>query len=934
VLAVVALPVALAIAQEAKPLVNNGGFESGLSTPWGTGQHAPGKPVWWTRGDCQATAKVDSQTKRTGKHSLHIVNQSSRAPHVYGTTQQAVSIEPNQTHQIALWAKARRLASDGAASIAVDKAWQIRPICLPKGSYDWRKFTATFTLPTATAQLRILSEDEGEVWIDDVTITPAVSEDSGRIVVPFPQLEAEVTMSERVTPEKGAVLSLPDGMRVEIPPHAVQAATNFTAKQLKVTGPEAKCARVYDFKLGQEGMTLMAPAILQLPFDAKRVPRDTEASRVKVAVWEDEYGWRKVPAKIDLEKGLAVVKTTHFSKWLFWLTGEWSEYYYDRNKHAEVHLPVPYYAQGEAGWCWITSMQMIMKYYDRDVETWSIASDFGAEFNDGLSGTQMARKLYVDFLKQYNLQTEATRLGWVDNADLTGYIMYHLSQGTPVWLAPTHIDHALVVVGFDKHGMYVNDSSGHLFKRLRGKGGVNVKRLNDARVGWEEWWRVMTSGFPTKYTMIVLDERPSTKPAVSLTVLSEDLTTQIPDHNIPVDDSGNRGEHGGVFMWDGTRTHGQYFKDYSLRPRFLGTPEYNPGNADSIRRCVAQVSNSTDKPVENGTIRLLVNDKLMIEKQLPTLPARTSNIRIDVVEDNPQCLLEHRLRPGPHTLWLALRVGGRAVDLAKIDVTIAPAQPKGLWADRRDSEILLTWHQNPEIGNGHGRLSYLIWHNREPVAQTTKCVWNHKLDANDQQEHRLQVEAFVMDGQDLNSILSDELVVPEPNKDVMVGAVLAEQTDKQRRMSHSGYSCPQLTLRLTDTTSGSDRTISGECKGVASVRDDDGTVTRFTTDLKSSKRWPGSLNARDNRMRVSMSGTVQIEHFDKSGRLVQSTKYTKAELTLEGTLAGANVQGEYSLHLKPLSLDEGVQRIRSAGIYDTPTWHGLWKGQMRDRPRQ
>ena len=87
-------------------------------------------------------------------------------------------------------------------------------------------------------------------------------------------------------------------------------------------------------------------------------------------------------------------------------------------------------------------------------------------------------------------------------------------------------------------------------------------------------------------------------------------------------------------------------------------------------------------------------------------------------------------------------------------------------------------------------------------------------------------------------------------------------------------------------------------------------------------------------MRVSMSGTVQIEHFDKSGRLVQSTKYTKAELTLEGTLAGANVQGEYSLHLKPLSLDEGVQRIRSAGIYDTPTWHGLWKGQMRDRPRQ
>ena len=70
-----------------------------------------------------------------------------------------------------MWARARGPTSDGAVEIVVDRDWKVRPIRLPKGDYDWTRFTGEFSLPEGLAQLRILSEDKCEVWIDDIQIT-------------------------------------------------------------------------------------------------------------------------------------------------------------------------------------------------------------------------------------------------------------------------------------------------------------------------------------------------------------------------------------------------------------------------------------------------------------------------------------------------------------------------------------------------------------------------------------------------------------------------------------------------------------------------------------------------------------------------------------------------------------------------------------------
>jgi len=174
---IVAMASSLAFPAE-QNLLKNGGFEQGLGTAWGIGQYGdPNKP-WWNSGSCSSRADVSGQIHHGGKASLHIINSSPRAPNVFGTTVQRIAIQPGQQYKITLWAKGRELVSKGAINIIVDSAWNIRPIMLPSGTYEWQKFEGTFKLPTPTADIRILSEDRGEAWIDDISVTSLTSTES------------------------------------------------------------------------------------------------------------------------------------------------------------------------------------------------------------------------------------------------------------------------------------------------------------------------------------------------------------------------------------------------------------------------------------------------------------------------------------------------------------------------------------------------------------------------------------------------------------------------------------------------------------------------------------------------------------------------------------------------------------------------------------
>jgi len=169
---VVALVLTIGNAWCAEPLLLNGGFEQGLIQPWGTGLYSENRPVWWNSGGCRSSAEIDESGAIEGAAALHVINPSPRAAQVYGSVAQRVRIEPNRPYRITVWARGEDLASAGAVSLVVDAAWRVRPITLPAGSYVWTRLSGTFSLPADYADIRILTEDAGEAWIDDVRIEP------------------------------------------------------------------------------------------------------------------------------------------------------------------------------------------------------------------------------------------------------------------------------------------------------------------------------------------------------------------------------------------------------------------------------------------------------------------------------------------------------------------------------------------------------------------------------------------------------------------------------------------------------------------------------------------------------------------------------------------------------------------------------------------
>ncbi|MDP3981038.1 MAG: hypothetical protein Q8Q33_06490, partial [Chlamydiota bacterium] len=147
-------------------LLENGGFEAGLVLPWGTGKSSQNRPIWWNSSSCQSKITISTKAFKEGKQSLRINNPSPRAPDVFGTVAQSISIKANKRYRLVAWAGSKDVASAGAFSIVVDSAWKIRPISLPAGSVPWTQYDATFSLPTNVADIRILSEDKGFVWFD------------------------------------------------------------------------------------------------------------------------------------------------------------------------------------------------------------------------------------------------------------------------------------------------------------------------------------------------------------------------------------------------------------------------------------------------------------------------------------------------------------------------------------------------------------------------------------------------------------------------------------------------------------------------------------------------------------------------------------------------------------------------------------------------
>jgi CHAT domain-containing protein/tetratricopeptide (TPR) repeat protein len=158
-------------------LLINGGFEDGLMPPWGTGHYESRFGIWWNSqrasetNPARAYMKIDTDVRHSGERSLRITNFSKAESGVFTTTAQRVyGLEPDSVYRVSMYVKARDL-SPSAVGFAIDAGWNMRLPKLPGGTYDWRLYTADINIGhNAYIDFRIIDEDTGTVWLDDIRI--------------------------------------------------------------------------------------------------------------------------------------------------------------------------------------------------------------------------------------------------------------------------------------------------------------------------------------------------------------------------------------------------------------------------------------------------------------------------------------------------------------------------------------------------------------------------------------------------------------------------------------------------------------------------------------------------------------------------------------------------------------------------------------------
>jgi CSLREA domain-containing protein len=167
---------------------------------------------------------------------------------------------------------------------------------------------------------------------------------------------------------------------------------------------------------------------------------------------------------------------------------DWCDYEYFTVERAPVQLEVPYYNQSPGvGWCWASSLSMLLEYYGHEAKPWTVAAhDY---FNAGVDdGGREAREV-EEFLEAYYSDGHSDAWTYhpaVPLATEEGFkqvIVESLDQGHPVFLSLDLLgpgSHDVIATGYSGIGddglVYINDPSGALVDLVEKSGvafGVN-----------------------------------------------------------------------------------------------------------------------------------------------------------------------------------------------------------------------------------------------------------------------------------------------------------------------------------------------------------------------------------------------------------------------------------------------------------------------------
>jgi hypothetical protein len=165
-----------AISPRTRDFVVNGSFENEYYG-WGTGHNENriprllSKGVFWSIRNVDITGEFDSGVAKSGLKSFKIVNKTPMSPHAYRTMSQRITgLKPDTRYRISFWIKALG-AGASTLKIITDSTWDSGR-GIDAGTYDWREHVLNLRTKAGESftDLRILSEEPGTVWIDDIEL--------------------------------------------------------------------------------------------------------------------------------------------------------------------------------------------------------------------------------------------------------------------------------------------------------------------------------------------------------------------------------------------------------------------------------------------------------------------------------------------------------------------------------------------------------------------------------------------------------------------------------------------------------------------------------------------------------------------------------------------------------------------------------------------
>lgn len=247
---------------------------------------------------------------------------------------------------------------------------------------------------------------------------------------------------------EGGQISL-GAVEIHIPKGSIRGRANITAGLLhKDISEDAGTTLVYLVEL--RGGSLEGEIELRLHYDDNLLPRGVDEKSALVGYLDEHGKYHSIKAVIDTERDVVIIKTSHFSLWIVNWPSRGAESW--RPEAEKKVLEVPYYPQGDTGYCWATSLAMILRYYlpsDNALKPWEIAGYYKISTDEGISSLEFWTGIRTSVLIHSLLGTEPERHMWfpaIRVKGLTKYIVSSINNGDPVAIFLK--DHVVVIVGY------------------------------------------------------------------------------------------------------------------------------------------------------------------------------------------------------------------------------------------------------------------------------------------------------------------------------------------------------------------------------------------------------------------------------------------------------------------------------------------------------